>query len=191
MISTYKQLDDYICADLYRYMTSTSFKAFVRAWFIPGFRFTFWLRYCQYVSRNKKGPLFVLSFFILRHYQFKYGISIHYSTEIGKGLYIGHFGGIVVNPAAIIGENVNLSPGVLLGSSLNKEQHKFEYPCVGNRVFLGNGCKLIGGVSIGEDAMIGVGTIVTKGVPAKAVVVGNPAKIVSYKGSSSFVGSYL
>ena len=44
------------------------------------------------------------------------GISIGCEAHIGKGLYIGHFGGIFVNGDAVIGEHCNLSPGVTIGT---------------------------------------------------------------------------
>lgn len=191
MITSYHELKECIIADLYRYTTSVSTKDFVRSWFIPGFRYSFWMRCCQYSSRNYKGPLFLILFFILRHYQFKYGISIHYSTEVGKGLYIGHFGGIIVNPGAVIGKNVNFSPNVLIGLSFNKKTKRFEYPVIGNRVYLGNGVKVIGGVHVGDDSLLAASSVVTKDVPEKAIVVGIPSKILSYEGSSAYVGSYL
>lgn len=191
MITSLSQLKEYVVADLYRYATCVTARAFVRCWFTPGFRYTFFLRCCQFSARNYKGPLFVLLFFILRHYQFKYGISIHYTTEVGKGLYIGHFGGIIVNPSARIGQNVNFSPNVLLGLSYNSELKKFEFPVIGDRVYLGNGVKVIGGVVIGDDALVGAGAVVTKDLPAKAVAVGIPAKMISQKGSSEYVGSYI
>ena len=53
MINSLKDLHFYISADLFRYMTSCTFKAFCRAWFIPGFRYTFLLRWCNYLNKKK------------------------------------------------------------------------------------------------------------------------------------------
>jgi acetyltransferase-like isoleucine patch superfamily enzyme len=47
-----------------------------------------------------------------------------------------------------------------------------------DEVWIGFGASIIGGVHIGRGAIIGAGTVVTKDVPAKAVVVGNPMRIV-------------
>lgn len=124
----------------------------------------------------------------------KYGFQIPWQTEIGPGLYISHYGPIIVNPSSKIGTNCNLTVGVLLGLNHKVDESGrslgFEYPKIGNRVSLGNGAKVIGGVVIGDDCIIGVNTVVTKNVPDKSVVVGIPARIVSSKGSSMLVGSF-
>lgn len=191
MIKDFKTLKQYIKADLFRYTTSSTVRAFLRAWFTPGFRFTFWMRMCQYFSNTKWNPIFLISFLILRHYSFKYGICIHYNTEIGPGLYIGHFGGIVVNPTAKIGKNVNLSPNILIGQDYKKDGSSFGYPVIGDRVFLANGCKVVGDTHVGNDAVVGLGAFVNKDIAEKAIAVGTPAKIISFDGSSKYVGSYI
>ncbi len=191
MIKSIKQLHFYISADLYRYMTSSSFKAFCRAWFIPGFRYSFLLRWCNYLNKKKLlFPIYIMFRLMLRHYSFKYGIAIHHTTKIEPGLYIGHFGSIIVNPNAIIGRNVNITTGALIGLSYNKDKKEFCYPTIGNYVSIGNNAKIVGGVTIGDWALIGISTVCTKDVPEKAVVVGQPAKIISYDGSYAYVGSF-
>lgn len=195
-INTFKELCLYIVSDLFRYMTSTSPKAFMRAWYIAGFRYTFFMCCCRYFGC--KGilhkPLYLLCRVVLRHYSVKYGFQIPWQAEIGPGLCIGHYGPIIVNPSAKIGVNCNITVGVLLGLNHKvDEQGKslgFEYPTVGDRVALGNGAKIIGGVSVGDDCIIGVNTVVTKSIPANSIAIGQPAKVVSQKGSSSLVGSF-
>lgn len=123
----------------------------------------------------------------------KYGFQIPWQTNIGPGLYIGHYGTIIVNPNSTIGVNCNISIGVLLGLNhkLDADGHSlgFEYPVVGNRVSLGNNCKVIGGVEVGDNCIVGVSAVVTKSLPANSVAVGCPAKVISMTGSGAFVGS--
>lgn len=191
MINTIKELYLYIASDMYRYMTCTSFKSFCRAWFIAGFRYTFFLRCCKYFRQRWYFlPAFFICRLMHRHYTFKYGIQIPYQTEIGPGLAIGHFGGIIVNPHSKIGKNCNLAPNMLLGLSFNKETNQFEYPTIGDCVAFANSAKVIGGVTIGNRAFIGINTLVTKDVPENAVVVGSPAKIISDEGSYQYCGSF-
>ena len=51
---------------------------------------------------------------------------------------------------------------------------------VWNNVSIGTSSTILCGVEIGDFAVIGAGSVVTKDVPAKAVVAGNPAKILKY-----------
>ena len=191
MIRDFPTLRKTISADLYRYATSTTLKAFLRTWFTPGFRFTFWLRLTQFEMRNFKGPLYCFCFFVLRHYQFKYGIGIHPSTERGSGLYIGHWGGIFINPMAKIGRNVNLSPGVLIGQAYKKNGSGFGAPVIGNRVFLANNAKVICDVVVGNDSVVGINSVLMHSIAEKTVAVGMPAIVKSHKGSGAYVGSYI
>lgn len=195
-IKTFKSLTLYIAADLYRYMTSTSAKAFVRGWYIAGFRYTFFMRCCRYFGRKGKllWPVYLLCRIALRHYSVKYGFQIPWQANIGPGLCIGHYGPIIVNPSAKIGINCNITVGVLLGlnhkTDADGKSLGFEYPVVGDRVALGNGAKIIGGVRVGNDCVIGVNSVVTKDIPDMGIAVGMPAKVISQKGSAALVGSF-
>ena len=191
-IKSYKELRLYIASDLYRYMTSCSIRAFLRGWYIAGFRYTFFLRCCRYF--RKAGlfyqPFYFLCRYALRHYSIKYGFQIPWQTDIGPGLFIGHYGPIIVNPNSRIGINCNLSVDVLIGLS-HKPGAGFSYPTIGDRVALNNSCKVIGGVKIASDSMIGVGAVVTKDVSeVGSIVIGVPGKVISYQGSSAYVGSF-
>lgn len=195
-IETLKKLRLYIASDLYRYMTSTSAKAFIRGWYIAGFRYTFFMRCCRYFGRKGKllWPVYMLCRIALRHYSVKYGFQIPWQADIGPGLCIGHYGPIIVNPSAKMGINCNITVGVLLGlnhkTDADGKSLGFEYPIVGDRVALGNGAKIIGGVRVGNDCAIGVNSVVTKDIPDMGVAVGMPAKVISQKGSAALVGSF-
>lgn len=194
-ITSLRELRVYIASDLYRYLTSASFKAFLRGWYIAGFRYTFFMRACKYFATKKSMfPLYFVCRVALRHYSVKYGYQIPWQTDIGSGLAIGHYGTIIVNPNSRIGANCNLSVGVLLG--LNHKVDKngkslgFKYPMVGDRVSLGNGAKLLGGVTVSSRAVVGVHSVVTHDVGTNYVVVGNPARMISDNGSMAYVGSF-
>jgi serine O-acetyltransferase len=113
------------------------------------------------------------------------GVSIPAECAVGPGLYIGHFGTIIINGDVEIGVNCNLSQGVTLGMSGRGEERGC--PSLGDRVYIGPHAILIGRIRIGHDVAIGAGAVVTKPVPDRAVVVGNPARIISYLGSFDFV----
>lgn len=195
-ITSFADLRGYIASDLFRYMTASGLKAFIRGWYITGFRYTFFMRCCKYFA--SKGfaakPLFLICRIALRHYSVKYGFQIPWQTAIGPGLSIGHYGPVIVNPNARIGTNCNITVGVLLGLNHRVDAEGrslgFEYPSVGDRVALGNGSKIIGGVSVGDDSAIGVNSIVTHSIPPRSIAVGAPARVISDKGSGALVGSF-
>jgi serine O-acetyltransferase len=60
-------------------------------------------------------------------------------------------------------------------------------PSLGNRVWVGANAVIVGNIHISDDALIAPLTYVNMDVPAKAVVMGNPGKIVSYEGSEGYV----
>jgi len=113
------------------------------------------------------------------------GISLPPECYFGKGLYIGHFGTIIIHSRVRIGNNCNLSPGVTLG--WGGRGRNSGVPTLGDRVYIANNAIVIGNVTIGDDAVVGAGAVVTKSVSPRAVVVGNPARIASYRGSFDFV----
>lgn len=113
------------------------------------------------------------------------GISLPADCEIGEGLYIGHFGGIVLAPGVRIGHNCNLAQNVTLGSI--GAPGASGVPTIGNRVFIGAHSVVVGDITIGDDAMICAGSMVNRSVPSRAVLLGNPARVISYEGSFEHV----
>jgi serine acetyltransferase len=113
------------------------------------------------------------------------GISLPPECEIGPGLYIGHFGPVILNSGVRLGRNCNLSQGVTLGVA--GRGTKRGCPIIGDRVYIGVNAVLIGPIEVGNDVAIGAGAVLTKSVAACAVVAGNPACVISHKGSFDFV----
>lgn len=99
------------------------------------------------------------------------GISIPVQAKIGKGLRIHHFGGIMVHPETVIGEECTLYHQVTLGDRGGRGGA----PRIGNRVMIGVGAKVLGNVEIGDDAVVGANAVVLTAVPSKSIAVGVPA----------------
>ena len=152
----------------------------------PGLKFSYWMRLCS-TLRGKKTwlPLYAIALKRYNHYKFKFGISIPFNTQIGKGFYIGHFGCIVVNPNTVIGKNVNISQGVTIGAT-NRGDKK-GVATIGDGVYIGPGAKIIGAVTIGNNVAIGANAVVTHDVPDNAVVAGVPARVISMNGAEGYV----
>jgi serine O-acetyltransferase len=142
-----------------------------------------------YTKLNPKNPLVrglhLLHFIFFRGTEILTGISLEPKAEIGPGLYIGHFGGIIVGSGVRLGANCNLSQGVTLG--VDGRGEKRGSPQIGDRVFIGPGANVFGKITIGHDVVIGANAVVNRSLPDRAVAVGVPAKIVSYEGSFDFV----
>lgn len=113
------------------------------------------------------------------------GISIPAQCQIGDGLYIGHYGSIILAAEARIGHNCSLAQNVTIGIAGGAEDRGA--PTIGNRVFIGAHSVIVGRITIGDDAVICAGSVVSRPVPARAVVMGNPARVVSYDGSFDYV----
>ena len=85
--------------DLFRYEGKFNWFLFLRYFlFTPGYRYSCIWRWTQSSCKLTK-PFWIL---LLRHYQIKYAIQIPYKTQIGRGLKIGHWGAIVINPITSI-----------------------------------------------------------------------------------------
>ena len=167
-------LNSTIKADLLRYTGETTSGNFLPTLLIPGFRHIVFLRKShQYNKRSLFGIIYRIFLHLHAHF---YGFQIPSSTQIGKGLYIGHWGTIVVNGKAIIGENCNLSPGVTIGQT-NRGKNKGA-PTIGNKVWIGTNAVIVGNIIIGDNVMIAPNAFVNISVPSNSLVVGNPASIL-------------
>jgi serine O-acetyltransferase len=177
-----------VYSDLYRLIGRSDLRALIQ-FLLRGesFKYVFWMRTCHYASKNRRLRYTVLPIarFFLRHLKYKFGISIPYTTQIGPGFYIGHFGGIVVNSHSVIGKNCNISHCVTLGQANRGE--KKGYPQIGDNVYIGPGAKIVGNVKVGDNVAIGANCVVTKDVPDNAVVVGIPGRVISHNGSAGYV----
>jgi serine O-acetyltransferase len=151
------------------------------------FKYLFWMRICLYSNKNMvlKLCLFPMSKFLLSHYKFKYGICLSYRTTLGVGLYLPHFGGIVINDDSVLGDNLVISQGVTLGKTDRGERKGS--PVINNNVFIGPNSVVVGGITIGTNALIAPNSYVNFDVPDNAVVSGNPAKIISLKGANEYI----
>jgi serine O-acetyltransferase len=107
-------------------------------------------------------------------------IEIHPGATIGEGFFIDHGSGVVIGETAEIGDNVTIYHQVTLGGS-GKEKGK-RHPTIGNNVVIGNGARVLGSFTVGDNSRIGAGSVVVRPVPPDSTVVGNPGRIVAQNG---------
>lgn len=184
----FNELKETLKCDIYRHYGRFNFLIFIKEliWGFGG-RFTIWLRISVYLKQ--KGilfsPLYIIARIFHRHYVIKYGFDIPITTSIGSGFYLGHFGAIVISHLATIGCNCNISHGVTIG--IIPRGPRSGAPIIGNNVYFGPGSKVIGKIRVGNNVAIGANCVVTRDVPDNAVVVGIPAKVISFNGSDGYI----
>lgn len=142
---------------------------------IHGYQFISTLRKVKFYKEKGSKIRFIIYRIKLDKLEKKFGYQISYSTDIGPGLYIGHFGQIIINWKAKIGKNVNISPGVTIGQT-NRGNNK-GVPKIGNQVWIGTNAVIVGDIIIGDDVLIAPNSYVNFDVPSHSVVIGNPGVI--------------
>lgn len=108
------------------------------------------------------------------------------NVHVGKNVVI-NFNCIFVDDGEIfIGDDCMIGPGCNLATSIHPisprlRRHKLQYnkPIhIGNNVWFGAGVTVLPGITIGDNSIVGAGSVVTKDVPANVIVAGNPARLI-------------
>lgn len=135
-----------------------------------------------------------------------------YGCEIGNGTRIGTF--VEIQKGAKIGERCKISSHTFICEGVTIEDEVFvghgvifvndrhprattaagqlqteaDWECQKTRVkrgaSIGSGATLLGGITVGEDSLVGAGSVVTKDVPARVTVTGNPARVLEKSNKS-------
>jgi len=153
----------------------------------PGVKALFFHRIANFFSKAKFD---LVARLISQLSRFFTGIEIHPRAEIGKKFFIDHGMGVVIGETSEIGDNVTIYHAATLGgispSIKSDEQRDVKrHPTLKNNVVVGSGAQVLGPIIVGENAKIGANAVVTKDVPANAVMVGIPAKNVNEDGSKT------
>ena len=160
-----------IKSDFKRYGEDIKFNVFSTALMYfrkRGFSYSFWLRLCN--SSN----IFIRYIAIVNHYRLstKLSIQIPYQTKIGYGLQLGHGTSIIINKHTIIGNNVNISHFVSIGTNNKRGAN------ISDSVYIGPNTSIIGSVDIGSNVRIGAGSVLTKDALRNSIYAGVPAKFL-------------
>ncbi len=123
-----------------------------------------------------RAPLSVLYRVLFRGVRNLYGIELPYTARLGRRVVIEHQSGIVIHGNAEIGDDCIIRQDVTIGN--RRSERPLDAPRLGKRVTVGAGAKVLGAVQVGDDAKIGANAVVCDDVPAGAVVIGIPARVV-------------
>jgi serine O-acetyltransferase len=102
-------------------------------------------------------------------------VELHEETEIGPGFHISHVGNVLIG-ARQIGKNCTVTHNVTIGHDFQAAGARF--PTIGDNVWIGTGSVVGGDVTIGDGVAISAGSILTRSIPARCLVAGNPARVV-------------
>jgi serine O-acetyltransferase len=143
-------------------------------WSIGCYRLSNWLHVARPAALIRI-PLKVVSFFANKFCEVFMEMCIDPQASIGEGLYIGHIGGVHINPQAVLGKNCDIAHRVTVGASAMGRQGA---PVLGDDVYIGTGATLVGKIKVGTGAKIAANTLVISNVPEGATVMGVPGRII-------------
>lgn len=149
------------------------------------------VRLFRFVQANKDNIVGkVLSRTALRRKGYKTGISLSRGNEIGPGFLVGHWGRIIINGNAVIGEDFVVSCGVVIGMDMRGKRKGT--PTIGNRVCIHSNSCVVGNIHIGNDVVIAPNTFVNFDVPDHSIVIGNPATIHARENATEgYIGTHI
>lgn len=145
-------------------------------------KFEIALRHHEYYYNNRTG---LINNILCKYWAWKhhiYGVRLGFTIPIntcGKGLRLSHYGSIVVNGSAHIGDFCDLHSCVNIGQNGFGIENRTNSPIIGNNVWIGPGAKLFGKIIIADNCIIGANSVVNKtfNTPG-SVIAGCPAKII-------------
>jgi serine O-acetyltransferase len=141
-------------------------------WAVSVHRFGNWR---MSVPRALRLPLTLLYKCLNKWVEWTCGISLPYTVKLGRRVRIWHHSGIVVS-AASIGDDVQIRQNTTLG--VLRTNHNFELPVIQDRVDIGCGAVILGGIIVGHDSVIGANAVVIRDIPPGSTAVGIPARVI-------------
>jgi serine O-acetyltransferase len=175
-------------ADLARYKVLSGQPTYQNLWLSPGTVASIHYRLAHWAWSSRSPWHLVLRVPLVlaqRLVEVWSGVGISPQAVIGPGLYIGHFGQVIVNGDARIGANATLSQEITVGYAQRGSRRGT--PTIGDRVYIAPGAKLFGAITIGDDVAVGANAVVNRDVEDRGVVGGVPARLLSKQGSFDMV----
>jgi serine O-acetyltransferase len=153
-------------------VTSPGFRA------LAVYRLGVWQRGLPTVVQAFTRPVHALAFRWIRNH---YGIELPASATVGRNVTFGHQHGIVIHPFSHIGDGCLFRHNVTLAAAAGDDEYDKwakQAPRLGRDVRLGVGAVVIGEVEVGDGARIGPNVVVSTNIPAGAIVVAEPPRVI-------------
>jgi serine O-acetyltransferase len=155
-------------------------------WAVLGYRYRRWI-YCSKLPWIVRKLLGFSSLLVDVCLKVTTHVEFPASADIGAGLYVPHCGGIVISSRTRIGKFCTLAHSVTIGHAGGGSKTSDVCPSIGDRVYIGPSAIILGPIEIEHDALIGAGALVVRSIPAGGVVVGNPGRVISRRGSFDLI----
>ena len=143
---------------------------------VAGFRFDQAARQWQREHRLLGLVPRVLAFLWRRRADTIHHVDIDPRARIGPGFFLMHRNNLFVGPVTI-GDNCVIHHNVTIGQRVAAGDHGV--PRIGDDVWIGPGATITGDVTIGDGATISAGSVVSRDVPPRALVAGNPGRVIN------------
>ena len=181
---TIKKLKQLIYSDLYRYEGNNinKIKYYKNLILNRSFKYTVLMRKTK-EYRNKNKFKFFIYRILMRMCSSRTGFQIPYQVEVGEGFQINHWGRVIINEDVIIGKNVSICTGVLIGKEFRGIRKGS--PVIEDEVYIGANSVIVGNVNIGSNVLIAPNSYVNKDIPSNSIVLGNPAIVIENKLSAT------
>lgn len=109
-----------------------------------------------------------------------YNSYIPFTCSIGKYTEFAYKGiGVVIHANAIVGNNCIIGTNVTIGGNFHNGMNNNKgVPIIGDKVWISTGAKILGGIKVGNNVVIGANSVVISDVPSNSVVAGVPTRVV-------------
>lgn len=138
-----------------------------------------WLHRFAHALWCRRVPL--LPRVISQFTRFITGIEIHPGAVIGRRVFIDHGMGVVIGETTVVGDDVHMYHEVTLGGTGHESGKR--HPTIGDRVVVGAGAKVLGGVEVGHDSAVGANAVVVRSCEPWSTLVGIPAVARTRRGA--------
>lgn len=158
---------------------NTISKIIFHSYFDELWRFQKLLRKYEFYRNKKKNVFIYLMYQVIRFRYKKMSIKLGFSIPpnvLGPGCYLPHYGTIIINGNARIGQNCLIHSGVVIGANGGSNKA----PIIGSNVFIGPGAKIYGDITIADNVYIAANSVVNKSISEINTIYGGmPAKYIS------------